>query len=78
MAVAEVVVADEQVARAHRAREAGVVLLHRRLAQLVDVGRLDVLDADDLVDVEVELVELESDAAAQVLQRHGRPLQRFR
>jgi hypothetical protein len=71
MAVAEIVVADDDVARLHLGPEIRVVALHGGRRELLDILDLDVLDADDLVDIEVALLEDEGDAAAQVRQGHG-------
>jgi hypothetical protein len=50
--------------------EIRVVGLHRSLGQLFDISDLDVLDANDLIDVEVDLLKYEGDTATKVFERH--------
>ena len=70
MAVAEVLGADDDVAGRDLVCEAGVEAAHGVSREFVRVGEADVLDAHDLVHVEVRLLEDVGDAAAQRREVH--------
>ena len=70
VAVAEVFGAHQEVAGTDLAAEVGIVFLHRRIAEQVDILDLDVLDADDLVDIEIRLFEDPGGPAFQVRESH--------
>ena len=71
MAVAEILGADDHVSGPHRLGEAGVEAAHGAGRERVRVGEADVLDAHDLVHVEIRLVEDPGDPAAQGGEAHG-------
>ena len=71
VAVAEVLGADDHVAGLDLLGEAGVEAAHGVSRERVRVGEADVLDAHDLVHVEVRLLEDVGDAAAQGREAHG-------
>ena len=71
MAVAEVLGADDDIAGLHLLGEAGVEAAHGAGGERVRVGEADVLDAHDLVHVEVRLLEDEGDATPQGRKAHA-------
>ena len=68
--IAEIAGTHDQVPRAYLGGERGIIALHRRLGEFGDVGDLDVLDADDEVDIEVLFLENPGDAALEVGECH--------
>ena len=71
LAVAEILGTDDHVAGLDLVREAGIEAAHGARGERVGIGEADVLDAYDLVDVEVHLLEDVGDAATQGSEAHG-------
>ena len=72
VAVAEILGTDDHVAGLDLLREAGVEAAHGAGGERIGIGEANVLDAHDLVDVEVRLLEDVGDAAAKGREAHGR------
>jgi hypothetical protein len=66
----EIAGTDQKIAGPHLGCEFGIVLRHRDRREFGRIAQLDVLDADDLIDVEVDLREDEGDSPAKIVQCH--------
>jgi len=71
MAVAKIDAAHEHVARPHLLGERGVVVFHGLGGEFLDIGDLDVLHANDLVDVKIFVGKDPGDPAGDVFECHG-------
>ena len=59
MPIAEVIVANKEISRFHFVLKLGVVAVHCYGGEFIDILNLDVLDADDLINVKVYFIEYE-------------------
>ena len=71
MAVAEILGADDDIAGLDLPGKAGVEAAHGAGGERIRVGEADVLDAHDLVHVEVRLLEDEGHPAPQRIEAHA-------
>ena len=71
MAVAEILGADDDITGLDLLGEAGVEAAHGAGGERIRVGEADVLDAHDLIDVEVRLLEDEGHPAPQRIEAHA-------
>ena len=74
MSVAEVVIANQQIPGLHLVMEPWIERPHRNVRELFDILNLDVLDAYDLIDIEVDVFEYPRHAANEIFKTHANRL----